>query len=212
MPLPQLASALGPLLTDARRLGFLGPGPINDQIARSTAFAKVAGTVPEGLAVDIGSGGGLPGLVLAILWPDSQWLLIDSNGRRASWLQGAIDELGIGSRAAVRCERAELTGRGPVRQTAELVTARGFGPPAATAECAAGLLRVGGHLVVADPPEQHEERWPPQGLALLGLELETSEVVTTSVGPVSMSRVLAVSDCGPRYPRRVGVPFKRPLF
>ncbi len=89
----------------------------------------MAGTAPEGLAVDIGSGGGLPGLVLAILWPESQWLLIDSNGRRASWLQTAIDELGIGSRAKVRCERAELTGRGPLRQTAELVTARGFGPP-----------------------------------------------------------------------------------
>jgi 16S rRNA (guanine527-N7)-methyltransferase len=208
----QVADALEPLLTDARRLGFLGPGPVNDQITRSAAFATVAGMPPQGLAADLGRGGGLPALVLALLWPVSQWVLIDSNGRRASWLERAVDRLGIASRVNVHCERAELSGRGPLRQTAELVTARGFGSPAATAECAAGLLRLGGHLVVAGPPGHDEGRWPPPGLAILGLELEMSEVVKTGIGPVSMSRMLAASDCGPKYPRRVGVPFKRPLF
>jgi 16S rRNA (guanine527-N7)-methyltransferase len=209
---PQLAQSLEPLLTDARRLGFLGPGPVEEQIARSLAFATLAEKAPNGLAVDLGSGGGLPGLVLAVLWSKSEWLLIDSNVRRASWLQNALKELGIAYRARALCERAESTGRSPWRQTAELVTARGFGPPAPTAECAAGLLRVGGHLIVADPPGQHQDRWPQDGLAELGLRLGRSDVVMTEAGPVSVSRVQAVSDCGPRYPRRIGVPFKRPLF
>ena len=210
-PSPPVA-ALEPLLTDARQLGFLGPGPVHDQTARSLAFAALAGSPPAGLAVDLGSGGGLPGLVLALVWPGSEWLLIDSNIRRATWLQTAIDELGIASRARVLCERAESTGRGRWRQTAELVTARGFGPPAPTAECAAGLLKLGGRLLVADPPGQHGGRWPRDGLATLGLRLETSKVVATEAGPVSLSQLRAASDCGPRYPRRVGVPFKRPLF
>ena len=208
----ELAHKLLPVLSDARRLGFLGPGPVDDQIARSLAFATVMGDAPVGLAVDLGSGGGLPGLVLAALWPESQWLLVDSNGRRATWLQDAVDLLGISVRAEVLCERAELTGRGAHRQTAELVTARGFGPPGPTAECAAPLLQVGGHLLATDPPTGADGRWPGDGLGQLGLTLESSEAVQTPVGPVSISRIVSVSDCGPRYPRRVGVPFKRPLF
>jgi 16S rRNA (guanine527-N7)-methyltransferase len=200
------------LLIDARRLGFLGPGPVTDQITRSLAFAAVTGDPFDELAIDLGSGGGLPGLVLALLWPDSKWLLIDSNTRRATWLQNAVTELGISSRADVHCERAELTGRSIWRQTAALVTARGFGSPAATAECAAPLLRVGGRLLVADPPERQTERWPGAGLAELGLELEFTEAVGTDVGPVSISGILSTESCGPRYPRRVGIPFKRPLF
>jgi 16S rRNA (guanine527-N7)-methyltransferase len=209
---PHLTNNLEPLLTDARQLGFLGPGPVHDQIARSLAFATMAGTAPDELAIDLGSGGGLPGLVLAIVWPDSEWLLIDSNVRRAAWLQAAVEGLGIASRVRALCERAELTARGQWRQTAGLVTARGFGPPAPTAECAAGLLRVGGRLLVADPPGQLGERWPQDGLASLGLQLETSKAVDTEAGPVSLSQLRSASDCGPRYPRRVGVPFKRPLF
>jgi 16S rRNA (guanine527-N7)-methyltransferase len=207
-----LAHELDSLLTRARESGFLGPGPVDEQVTRSLAFATMAGPTPEGLAVDLGSGGGLPALVLAVLWVNSEWLLIDSNGRRADWLQRAVGELGMSSRVRVRCERAEVTGRGQWRHAAQLVTARGFGPPAATAECAAGLLRIGGWLLVADPPGPREDRWPQDGLAQLGLQLEKSDVVTTDVGPVSMSRIVAASDCGPRYPRRVGVPFKRPLF
>lgn len=120
-------------------------------MARSLAFAAVLGAAPNGLAVDLGSGGGLPALVLAVLWPASEWLLIDSNGRKAGWLEDAVRGLGISSRVEVRCQRAELTGRGGYRHRAELVTARGFGPPASTAECAAPLLRERGHLLVADP-------------------------------------------------------------
>ena len=209
---PQNGHHLEIVLNDARRLGFLGPGPVTDQIARSLAFAEAAGDPPQGLAVDLGSGGGLPGLVLALQWPETRWLLVDSNTRRAAWLREAAKELGISSRTGVRCERAELTGRSEWRETAALVTARGFGLPAATAECAAPLLRVGGRLLVAEPPERQLERWPREGLAELGLELLFTKALTTTIGPVSISGLLSTESCGPRYPRRVGVPFKRPLF
>jgi 16S rRNA (guanine527-N7)-methyltransferase len=209
------ACALQQLLTHARDLGFLGPGSVNDQITRSIAFASAADAPPTGPAMDLGSGGGLPALVLALVWPGTSWILIDSNQRRAGWLREAVTALGIGDRAEVVCERAEVVGRSPLRHQAQLVTARSFGPPGVTAECAAPLLSLGGCLLVADPPEtsnRPDQRWPEQGLAKLGLELGPSLVVMTSAGPASFSRILAISECADLYPRRVGVPQKRPLF
>ena len=89
------------LLSLARDLGFLGPGDVGDQITRSVAFAVAAGMPPAGLVTDLGSGGGLPALVLALVWPDSRWLLVDSNQRRTSWLREASSELGAMARVEV---------------------------------------------------------------------------------------------------------------
>ncbi len=204
-------ACLETLLTEARGYGFLGPGPVAAQIARSLAFTKVLTTAPQ-LAVDLGSGGGLPGLVLVLAWSDSQWALVESNQRKAAWLEGAVARLGVGDRVKVLCDRAENLGRSNLRGSADLVTARSFGPPAPTAECAAPLLKPGSHLLVTDPPDRPPSRWPAEGLAELGLVLEKTQVVETDAGPASISGFVAASACPSRYPRRVGVPLKRPLF
>jgi 16S rRNA (guanine527-N7)-methyltransferase len=164
-------------------------------------------------AIDLGSGGGLPGLVLASAWPGTAWYLVDSNRRRSEWLRSAVSALGLDRRCLVVCERAEDLGRSELRGTFDLVTARSFAPPAATAECAAPMLKPGGELVVSDPPNAlGASRWPDAGLAILGLVRASTETVVTPAGPVTLSRVLATTSCQPRYPRRVGIPFKRPLF
>jgi 16S rRNA (guanine527-N7)-methyltransferase len=199
------------LLTEARDFGFLGPGPVDTQIARSLAFAEMVATVPQS-AVDLGSGGGLPGLVLALAWPGTRWTLVESNQRKAEWLLGAVERLGIGRRVEVLRERAENVGHGTLRGSADLVTARSFAPPGPTAECAAPLLKPGSRLVVAEPPDGPSSRWPAEGLAKLGLVMEKTQVIATSAGPASLSCLMAASSCPPRYPRRVGVPLKRPLF
>lgn len=170
----------------------------------------VAGPVRR--AVDLGTGGGLPGLVLAVAWPGTEWYLVDSSLKRSQWLRSAVALLGLAGRCHVLSERAEAVGRSQLRATFELATARSFGPPAATAECAAPLLQPGGELVVAEPPEPLPGRWPGHGLEQLGLSLASTERVATAGGPVTLSRFFAHSQCPARYPRRVGVPFKRPLF
>ena len=100
-----------------------------------------------------------------------------------------------------------------MRGTFDLVTARSFAPPAATAECAAPMLKQGGALVVSEPPDAlGANRWPDVALATLGLIRTSTETVVTAAGPVTLSRMLATTSCPQRYPRRVGRPFKRPLF
>ena len=155
--------------------------------------------------VDLGSGGGLPGLPLLIARPDVRWVFIEAGERRSQWLQEAIELVGAETRAEVRPERAELSGRGDLREEVDAVVARSFGPPGVLAECAAPLLRVGGWLWAAEPPEPLADRWPVPGLAELGFG-ETTERVPSWKG---LRKDSATPD---RYPRRVGIPMKRPIF
>jgi len=85
--------------------------------------------------VDLGSGGGVPGLVLAAVWTGSTVYLIETMGRRAAFLSRSVGTLDL-NLVHVIPGRAEEAGRDPaLRGTFDLVTARGFGPPAVTAEC-----------------------------------------------------------------------------
>ncbi|MCU1485381.1 MAG: rRNA small subunit methyltransferase [Actinomycetia bacterium] len=203
-----MAEGLDVVLARSRDLGFLGPGPIDEQIAHAEAF--LGAIAPAGLAraVDLGSGGGIPGLVLALALPAVDWVLLDGMVRRTAFLVEAVAALGLEERVQVRTARAEDAGRAPeLRAGFDLVVARGFGPPAVTAECAAPLLVVGGQLVVSEPPDSSGLRWSADGLAVVGLRVEA-----VVAGPPSFVRLRQAALVDERYPRRVGVPGKRPLW
>jgi len=197
--------ALCQSMLDAQRRGFLGPGPVDVEVDRSLAFATLS--TPPGVALDLGSGGGLPGLVLALFWPKSSWVLLDGSVKRASFLDEAVHRLGLVGRVRVLCERAEIAGTGPLRGSFDLVVARSFGPAAVTAECGAPFLRVGGLMVVTEPPGGAPGRWPEAGIEQLGLARDRAVVE-----PVALQSLRQIGPCPERYPRRTGVPTKRPLF
>ena len=126
--------------------------------------------------------------------------------RRAEFLRRAAETLNL-EHVSVIQGRAEAAGRDPeLRGTFDLVTARGFGVPAVTAECAAPLLRVGGLLIVSEPPDGDPERWPAQAMRTLGLS--PLRTVRTDAGYAVLRQEAACPD---RYPRRPGIPAKRPL-
>lgn len=197
--------ALCGVLERAHRLGVLGPGPVMDHVAHAERFVlALAGLSPGSSLVDLGSGAGIPGLVVAEARPDIRVTLLESLERRAALLVEAVTELGWTDRVSVLHRRAEDVGRLPDwRGRVDAVTARSFGPPATTAECAAPLLRLGGVLVVSEPPHG-PSRWPAEGLAALGL----------AVAPAGdgVQVLCQVEVCPEEFPRRVGLPAKRPLF
>lgn len=201
------------VLDESRTLGFLGPGPVDAHIRHADAFARAVAR-PPARALDLGAGGGLPGLVLATRhWPSTHWTFLDAQRKRTDFLARAIDALGLGSRATVLHARAEDVGRDPAHRGAyDLVTARSFAAPAVTAECAAPLLRIGGTLVVSDPPDADlDARWPTDGLAALGLT-DRAAVVVESSPPVHLVRAVRSGPLDDRIPRRAGLPAKRPRF
>jgi 16S rRNA (guanine527-N7)-methyltransferase len=204
-PPPSPAAALRPVIERARRLGLIGPTPTEAIVEHALGFAA-RGPAPD-VALDLGSGAGIPGLVLALEWPRSSWTLVDVGERRAAFLDQAIRDLDLHDRVAVRHAAAENEARGPRRHQADLVVARSFAPPAVTAECAAGFLRPGGRLVVSEPPDD-SGRWV--GVHDSGLGMELGERWTTDSGTYQSLRQR--SPCPDRFPRRAGVPAKRPLF
>jgi len=199
-----MSEALDAVLERSRALGFLGPGPAQDQRRHAEAFVEVLGDA-TGTIVDLGSGGGVPGLVVAVALPACRLVLLDSIAKRCRFLEWAIAELGLD--ATVYEGRAEDAGRGDLRGTATAVLARSFGPPAVAAECAAPLLADGGRVIVSEPPGGGEGRWPAAGLARLGLGLGA-----VHTGPPTIQVLDQVAPCPATYPRRSGIPAKRPLF
>lgn len=208
-----MTSLLTDLLDEARQRGFLGPGPVEIHLDHARAFAVAAGSTPT-RAVDLGAGGGLPGLVLAVeYWPNAQWVFLDAQLKRTAFLIEAVEALHLDDRVTVVTERAEAYGRDDDHRGAfDLVVSRSFGPPAVVAECAAPLLATGGHLVVSEPPDpQPASRWPVDGLHALGLGAATPIVAGPGEG-FHLVRMGQEEPCPERYPRRVGIPAKRPLF
>lgn len=196
------------VLEEGRSLGFLGPGPVAPQIEHARAFLESLGS--QARILDLGSGGGVPGLVLALALPAAEFVLLDSNQRRCAFLQSAIEKLDIADRTRVVTGRAEELARDPeLRGNFDSVVSRSFGPPAVTAECAIGFMSgPGSVLLISEPPESDPGRWPERGLQLLGLQLgarKTQEQAT-------IQAFTMVTSCSEKYPRRVGIPTKRPLF
>ena len=211
-------SALDTVLERSRSLRFIGPGSVRVHADHARGFA--AGLdAPPARFLDLGSGGGVPGLVLAGLWPESRAVLLDASAKRCAFLVEAIDELGYTGRVTVVRARAEDGGRREdLRGTFDLVVSRGFGPPAVTAECGAPFLQLGGTMVVSEPPATPDgdpssdaaaaaARWPDDGLARFGLRAERAWS-----DPFHYRSFVLEHPCPDEYPRRDGVPAKHPLF
>lgn len=192
-------------LDEAKTLGLLGPGPVEAHLDHAFHYSRRHASAPNH-ALDMGSGGGVPGLVLALVWPLSRWTLLDARDRSVRFLETATSRLAIADRVSIVHGRAEEAARmSDHRQKYDLVVARGFGPPAVTAECAAGFLEAGGALLVSEPPAELQ-RWPPTGLQELGMVREKSDE------NVRIAVLRQTNPCSERFPRRTGVPTKRPLF
>lgn len=162
---------------------------------------------------DVGSGAGLPGLVLAVALPEATVDLIESVSRKCEFMRRALEVTGIVN-ASVVCERAEVLAAGKGREAYDAVTARAVGRLSTIAELASPLLRDRGVLVAwkgrRDAGEEAELERAAPALAIEPLEIR-------HVGPYAGSRhrhLHLMRKRGPtptRLPRRPGMAKKRPL-
>jgi 16S rRNA (guanine527-N7)-methyltransferase len=168
-------------LRSAQRWGLLGARPVEEVVEHAREFVRAlveldatstnAGVLPtsswprSSTVVDIGSGGGVPGLVVAHDRPDLTVTLVDRRQKCADFLERAVAALGLRERVTVRCcDASALIIAG---DRFDAVTARGFGPPSQTLRAAAHLVRPDGRILISEPPEG--DRWSPDEVRALGL-------------------------------------------
>lgn len=147
------------VLEAAQRLGTLGRMPIPDVIAHARQFVTAMTSV-TGRVIDIGTGAGVPGLVIAVDRPDLVLTLADRRETRMDELARGVVAMGLFDRVStVTIDIADLALDPDHRGGYDAVVCRGFGAPEVTATLARPLLKNGGSLIVSEPPSPDPSRW-----------------------------------------------------
>jgi 16S rRNA (guanine527-N7)-methyltransferase len=180
----------------------------------SLSCRKVLTPQPGIRIIDIGTGAGFPGVPLKILYPDIRLTLVDSVGKKTDFCRRLVDRLGLENVTVIHA-RAEEVGRDPEHRGAyQWALARAVADLSVLAEYLLPLVTVGGRILAqkgAGGPA--EVRSASKALNILGGAVEHVEPV--DVPGIAETRHLIVirkSAATPeQYPRRTGVPSKRPL-
>jgi 16S rRNA (guanine527-N7)-methyltransferase len=161
--------------------------------------------------VDVGSGGGLPGLPLKIVRPGLKMTLVEADQAKAAFLVRACAALGLPD-VEVLARRAEDVGRDPAyRESFDVAVARALAPMAVLVELCLPLVRVGGRLL-AQKTESEDMVGATRAIDALGGSLH-SVVAAPSAAREAGTVVIVdkVRPTPPAYPRRAGVPSRKPL-
>ena len=211
-----LAERYAVLLSDAGVVrGLLGPREVPRLWERHLVnCALLSEAIPDGADVcDIGSGAGLPGIVLALRRPDLSVTLVEPLLRRTSFLEEAVSELGLGNVEVVRARAEELHGK----RDFAVVTSRAVAPLDRLLTWSFPLVRQGGELVAMKGSAIHEEieratrTLRKLGAGAVRVELLGVDVVDppTTVVHVEAPGPSALGLADARGPRR-GPPPRRP--
>ncbi len=184
-------------------------GPAADLIDDSLVLVQHLGDARR--IVDVGSGGGLPGLPLKLRLPELELTLVESDQTKAAFLVQATARLGL-RRVEVVAQPAEEVGRDPrYREAFDVAVARALAPMPVLAELCLPLVRVGGRLLAQKTA--HE----PVAAAVGAIERLGGALDLVAAAPSAARQsgtvvvVRKVSPTPEAYPRRPGVPRRRPL-
>jgi len=165
--------------------------------------------------IDIGSGGGLPGIPLAICMPTVQFTLLEATGKKADFLRETAEELGLRN-VTVVAERAEIAAAAPtatspggaLRESYDAVIARAVGPLQVLLELTIPFAMVGG-LVLAIKGEKAAGEVEASRQALHRLHAGVLDMLRTPTGTIV---IVEKRRPTPRqYPRAPGEPKRKPL-
>lgn len=185
--LNQIRAFTNDLADQGEILGLIGPLEIPRLWSRHILnCAVVAPLLRPGTVGDVGSGAGLPGLVLAILRPDVDFVLIEPMERRVAWLNDQVAALGLLNVTVTRARAEDVR----PEQLFDQVTARAVSALRTLIPLTAPLVRAGGELVLMKGARAEEEI-AGAAKAIRKYQLENVEVITVGEGVlVDVTRVI----------------------
>ena len=176
----------------------------------------IAGALPsETMAarnfVDVGAGGGFPGIPMKIAFPGLSGLLVDATAKKVEFLRNMIDVLELTELEATHARAETLGRREATRERFDMVFARAVASTPILVELTLPLCRIGGVVAL------HKTRAAAEEIAAAGMAIETMGGTTREVvNAGGDNKVLAIIDktraTPQQYPRRPGIPSKRPLL
>ena len=174
--------------------------------------ALAASLQPAGRWMDLGTGGGLPGLVLAVRFPEVQWTLMDATAKKVAAVASFAAALGLDNVVTVHSP-AEILAHDPAhRGVYDGVVSRAVAPLRTLAELGRGFLKPGGHLVAVKGPRWEDEVAAAAGaLRRLHMRVIHSEVLAAAVRPTWVVTMAADGPPPAGFPRRPGLPKHEPL-
>jgi 16S rRNA (guanine527-N7)-methyltransferase len=161
----EVSSDLRLALLESQRLGLLGDRKIDEVVAHARAFVVALRDV-TGRVIDMGAGGGVPGLIIAHDRPDLHVTMVDRRSKRTDFVERMVRRLRWTDRVAVvHADVEDIIRHG--ERLYDAVVARGFGPPAQTLALGSQLVAPGGLVIISEPPAG--DRWDTGQLKALGL-------------------------------------------
>jgi len=180
----------------------------------SLALIACCGFQTGGSIIDVGSGAGFPGLPIALARPDLQVTLLEATRKKCDFLRHLVATLGVGNVSVVQA-RAENAARDPAhRERHAVAVARAVAEMATLAEYLLPLVRIGG-WIVAQKSGEIEAEVGRAGAAIMALGGQLRRIAPLRLPGIEEARYAVIVDkiapTPDRYPRRAGMPEKRPI-
>ncbi len=164
--------------------------------------------------IDLGTGGGLPGLVLAIACPEYSVFLLDATGKKVAFLDRVVQSLSLANATTIHARAEEIGHQPRYRNAFDIVSARAVATLPALLELGLPLLRTGGHLLLPKGTAIDDELAAGhRAAAILGGEIVSADLLPDAGSTIETRLVIARkrSPTPAAYPRRTGIPSKSPL-
>jgi 16S rRNA (guanine527-N7)-methyltransferase len=168
---------------------------------------------PPARLIDVGSGGGIPGIVLAIVWPETHVTLVESVAKKTAFLVHVASHFGLPN-VHIVSERAETLGQDKqYRAQYDMATARAVAELRVLVEYLLPLVRIGGKVYAPKGPTPHVEvEAAKTAITTLGGHLhDIVNINEPPLEPRTMVRIVKRRVTPGTYPRLAGTPSKKPL-
>ena len=162
--------------------------------------------------IDVGTGGGFPGVPLAIVSPDKDFMLADSLNKRLKVINTLTGELGIENVETVHGRAEELAKNKMYRQSFDICISRAVANMAVLAEYCLPFIKKGGYLLAYKGPDAEEElERAANAIKILGGKFVRIESVELDGYEHNIVVIEKIKDTPAKYPRKAGTPAKEPL-